>query len=242
MKKLFILISIISIFSLSFAMEIKYFGHSCFRLQFDSGFSVIIDPFSFIGYPIPQTDANLLISSHEHDDHYNPNFLGKKVEVIVGTKNGGKDWNLFERKIKGIKIWNIPFYHDEVQGKKRGKNSIIVIDAEGMRIVHLGDLGIALTDKELKLLDNVDILFLPVGGYYTLSQREALRVINQLNPKIVIPMHYKTEYTENWPIASLDEFLKLVKNFKVVKLESSTLKISKDKLPKTTEIWVLSYK
>lgn len=233
--------SLILFISLSFSMEIRYFGHSCFRIQFDSGFSIIIDPFSS-NYPIPHTTADLIISSHEHGDHYNPNFLGKKVEVIVGTKNGGTDWNLFEKKIDDIKIWNIPTFHDDAEGKKRGKNSITVVDAEGIRLVHLGDLGIVLTDKEIKLLGKVDILFIPVGGYYTLSQEDALKVINKLNPKIVIPMHYKTEYTQGWPIGTLDEFLKLVKDVKIVKLESSLLKISKDKLPKTTEIWILNYK
>ncbi len=241
MKKYLILILLTSLLSLTFAMEIKYFGHSCFRIQFESGFSIIIDPFSS-NYPIPQTTADLIISSHEHGDHYNPNFLGKKVEVIVGTKGGGANWNLFEKKIGDIKIWNIPTYHDDTEGKKRGKNSITVIDAEGIRLVHLGDLGIILKEKEINLLGKVDILFIPVGGFYTLSQEEALKVIKQLKPNIVIPMHYKTEYTQGWPIGTLDEFLRLVKDIKIVRLEVSSLKISIDKLPKTTEIWVLDYK
>ncbi|MCS7201491.1 MAG: MBL fold metallo-hydrolase [Dictyoglomus sp.] len=241
MKKFLILITLFSLFSISFAMEIRYFGHACFRIQFNSGYSVIIDPFSS-NYPIPQTTADLIISSHEHGDHYNPNFLGKKVEVIVGTKDRGTEWNLFEKKIEDIKIWNVPTFHDDAEGKKRGKNSITVIDGEGIRLVHLGDLGIVLTEKEIKLLGKVDILFIPVGGYYTLSQEEALKVINQINPKVVIPMHYKTEYTQGWPIGTLEEFLKLVKELKIVKFESSLLNISKDKLPKTTEIWILNYK
>jgi len=244
MKKVFfICILIILLISFSLAIEIRYLGHSCFRLEFSSGLSIILDPYSSsTGYPIPKISADLLISSHEHADHYNPNFLEKKVDIIVGTKNNGADWNIFEKKLKDVKIWNIPYYHDEVEGKKRGKNSITVIDAEELRIVHLGDLGTILTEKEIKLIDKVDILFLPVGGYYTLSQKDALVVINQLNHKIVIPMHYKTEYTKNWPISSLDDFLSLAKKFKIVMFETSTIKISKDKLPKSTEIWVLSYK
>ncbi len=241
MNKYLVLILLLSLISLTFAMEIKYFGHACFRIQFESGFSIIIDPFSS-NYPIPQTTADLIISSHEHGDHYNPNFLGKRVEVVVGTKGGGADWNLFEKKIGDIKIWNVPTYHDDAEGKKRGKNSITVIDVEGMRLAHLGDLGIVLTEKEINLIGKVDILLIPVGGYYTLPQEEALKVIRQLNPKIAIPMHYKTEYTQGWPIGTLDEFLKLVKDIKIVRIESSLLKISRDKLPKATEIWILEYK
>ncbi|PMQ02017.1 MAG: MBL fold metallo-hydrolase [Dictyoglomus sp. NZ13-RE01] len=239
MKKLLFLFSfIIFLFSISYGLEIKYFGHSCFQITFSNGFSIILDPFDrTTGYPIPKTSANLLISSHEHRDHYNPDFLGKKVDVLVGTKNNGKDWNLFNEKIDGIKIWNIGVYHDDKNGSLRGKNSITIIEGEGLKIVHLGDLGTILTEKEIKLLQNVDILFLPVGGYYTLSVKDALTVINQLNPKIVIPMHYKTEFTKSWPISDINEFISLIKTYKTF---GNTINVTKENIPQKTEIWVMS--
>ncbi|HPU44259.1 MAG TPA: MBL fold metallo-hydrolase [Dictyoglomaceae bacterium] len=238
---IFLFIILISLVSFTFALEIKYFGHSCFRITFENGFSLIIDPYSS-AYPMPKTTADLMISSHEHDDHYNPKFVEGKVEILVGTKNGGKDWNLFNKTYKGIKIWNIPTYHDDAKGSKRGKDSITVIEGDGIKIVHLGDIGTLLSEKELEQMGKVDILIIPVGGFYTLNQADAVELIKEIKPKIAIPMHYKTEYTKDWPISPLDDFLKLIKDFKVKTYNTSTLKISKDDLPKETEIWVLNYK
>lgn len=243
MKKFFFLI-LVSIFLLeyTFAVEITYYGHSCFKFTFGNSFSIIIDPFSS-DYPIPKTQANLIISSHEHEDHYNPNFLGKKVETLVGTKNNGRDWNLFDKKIADIKIYNIPSYHDNLKGAQRGKNSIIVIEAEGLKLTHMGDIGHLLTKNELNKLKDVDILFIPVGGFYTIDVKDVVNLIKDLKPKIVIPMHYKTEYTIDWPISPLDNFLKEIKTYyKIVEIKTNHIEIIKEKLPKETEIWILNYK
>lgn len=243
MKKLIhMIIILLLLLKLTFALDITYYGHACFKIAFDNSYSIIIDPFSS-NYPIPNTQANLIISSHEHNDHYNPNFLNTKIELLVGTKNNGKEWNLFNKKIDNIKIWNIPVYHDKTNGSQRGKNSIIVIENKDLKLAHMGDLGHLLTQDELNKLQNLDIAFIPVGGFYTLDVKDVITLIKTLKPKIVIPMHYRTEYTQNWPISSLSDFLvEAEKSFKIIQINSNTIKIIKEELPKETEIWILNYK
>lgn len=243
MKKLiYLILTSIFLMNITSALTITYYGHACFRIAFDNSYSIIIDPFSS-NYPIPKTQANLIISTHEHNDHYNPNFLNTPSELIIGTKNNGKDWVLFNKKIDNIRIWNIPVYHDKTNGSQRGKNSIIVIETEDLKLAHMGDLGHLLTQDELNKLQPLDIAFIPVGGFYTLDIKDVITLIKVLKPKIVIPMHYKTEYTQNWPISSLNDFMvEAEKNFKVIQLKSNTIKIVKEELPKETEIWILNYK
>lgn len=243
MKKIVFIFLILSIlYSISLALEINYYGHACIKLSFENQYSIIIDPFSS-NYPIPSTDADLIISTHEHPDHFNPNFLNKKVEIIVGTKNNGKDWNIINRETKGIKIWNIPVYHDNSKGSQRGKNSIIVIEGDGLKIVHMGDIGHLLNKEELSKLKNVDLLFIPVGGFFTLDIKDVITTIKEISPKVVIPIHYKTEYTKDWPILPLSNFLKEAeKDFKIVSLNTNNIKLSQRDLPNKTEIWILNYK
>ncbi len=225
----------------SAALEIRYLGHSSFSIGFESGFRCILDPFApETGYSIPANlEADVLLSSHEHFDHFFEGFLGKEVRALVGTKKGGTEWNLFDETIKGVHVFALPSYHDDKEGKLRGKNAIIVLEGENLRLAHLGDIGALPEEKVKAKLKGVDILFVPTGGNYTLPLDQVVALIRDLAPRVVIPMHYRTEVTRDWPIAPLEEFLKKAGKWKMVEKGGSTISIYPEELPAATEIWLL---
>lgn len=216
-------------------MKIKWFGHSAFVINSQTGKIFITDPYEAGGYngaigyvPINIT-ADIVTISHDHAYHNytrtiqgNPKIINQKGDYEVG----------------GIKIKGIPVYHDTKQGKERGNNIIFIYEVDGLKIAHLGDLGHTLSKKEIDVLSNVDILLIPVGGYFTIDAAQATNIIENLKPKITIPMHYKTEVLD-FPIAEVDEFLEGKKSVK--KLSSVEVSIIKENLPVEPEIWVLQY-
>jgi len=169
-------------------MDITYLGHSCFKLKAKDGFSgkpisLLFDPFdpSFVGLPFAKTEADIVTVSHQHADH---NYLDKIAQGYFLIDQPG------EYEVRGISVLGYKVDHDQEKGEKRGKNNIFVVEAEGCRIAHLGDLGRQLTDHELSDLGVIDVLFLPVGGEYTLDQKEARDLISKISPTIAIPMHF----------------------------------------------------
>lgn len=221
-------------------LEIRYLGHSAFFLSFESGLQCVLDPFSpEVGYPLPEgLEVHVLVSSHEHFDHCFANFLGKPVPTLVGTKGEGREWNLFSETVQNVHIFALPSYHDDKRGVLRGKNAILVLEGDNMRLVHLGDIG-ALPEAEVReKLQDTDVLFVPVGGHYTIAPDLVVELIRDLAPRVAIPMHYRTEVTKDWFIAPLEEFLGKAKEWKVVE-KGSSLHISRKDLPETTEIWVM---
>lgn len=180
-------------------MIIQWLGHACFAIQLQTGTTIITDPFDqSIGYPLPNLAADYITISHQHYDHNAvKTILG---EPVIIEKEG--QYNFTEVNIVGI-----PSFHDSDGGKKRGKNIIYIIEAEGLRLCHLGDLGHVLTLEQVKAIGDIDVLFVPVGGYFTIDHNQAAKIVEQLGPKCVIPMHYKTEYID-FPISGADEFLR----------------------------------
>lgn len=164
-------------------MEIIWFGHSCFKLK-GKKVSVVCDPYDEkIGIkPAKKLEADIVTVSHQHYDHNNIKIVGGSPFIIDGPG---------EFEIKEVSIFGIPSFHDKKQGQERGKNTIFLIEMEGVRICHLGDLGHLLSEEELEQLDGVDVLLIPVGGIYTISSKEAVELISEIEPKIVIPMHYR---------------------------------------------------
>ena len=196
-------------------MTITWFGQSCFRIEAKEG-SMLIDPFSpDIGLKPPKIKDDIVLVTHEHYDHNNIEGAGPEAFII---KNPG------EYEKNGIAVLGIHSYHDKTEGKERGPNTIYVIKAEDMTVCHLGDLGQEkLDEKQVEEIGDVDILMIPVGGSYTINYKEALEVISQIEPKIVIPMHYKVKDL-NIEIESADKFVKelgltpeKVDKFKIVK-------------------------
>jgi len=169
-------------------MNITWYGHSCFKIQTKSQRGsdeavIITDPFEKnIGLRPPQGNADIVTVSHSHNDHNNTESI--KGEPFIIDAPG-------EYSIKGIQVEGINSYHDKERGIKRGRNTIFIIESESLRICHLGDLGHILTEEQLEKIGNVDVLMIPVGGTFTLNAKEAEEVIGQVEPKIIMPMHYK---------------------------------------------------
>jgi len=214
----------------------QYLGHSCFFLE-TGGFRILIDPYSpQVGYGTLLKEADLVTISHEHMDH-NYAEAAPGAEIIRGLTSDGLGWETVSYKEGNISITGIPSYHDNASGKLRGRNTVFIFDIAGIRLVHLGDLGHLLHEGDIERIRPVDILFIPVGGHYTIDALEAAQVVEQLVPSVVVPMHYGTRATRNWPITSCDPFLE--GEDAVYKKGNKPLKIVKDILPETTEVWVL---
>ncbi|MGB9679058.1 MAG: MBL fold metallo-hydrolase [Thermoanaerobacteraceae bacterium] len=210
-------------------MNIKWLGHSCFKLTSEKGTVVVTDPFDeSVGYPMPNVKADIVTSSHSHFDHNYFKAVKGNFEIVD---------SLGEQNIKGIKIKGVNTYHDEEGGAKRGKNIVFVFDIDGIRIAHLGDLGHVLTDMQIKEIGKVDIILIPVGGFFTINAKKAVEVMNQLSPKITIPMHYKTEFI-NFPIDTVDNFLDLAGGKKIL---SPSVDITKTDLEKDPKVIALNF-
>ncbi|MBX4211552.1 MAG: MBL fold metallo-hydrolase [Candidatus Yanofskybacteria bacterium] len=164
-------------------MTITWFGQSCFRIEAKEG-SILIDPFSKeIGLRPPKIKDDLVLVTHQHMDHNNTTEMNPEALLIDGPGE-------YERK--GIQVQGILSYHDKSQGKERGLNTIYLIKAEEMTLCHLGDFGQGkLDDSQVEAIGDVDLLLVPVGGTYTIDAKEAVEVISQVEPKVIIPMHYK---------------------------------------------------
>lgn len=179
-------------------MDISYLGHSSFRLKGKTT-SIVTDPYSNdTGMKYPKTEADIVTISHDHTDHNNLSGVGGEPRVVNGAG---------EYEIGGVSIFGVPSYHDEKGGEERGRNTIYVIRIDGINVCHLGDLGHKLTTTELDEIGTVDVLLVPVGGVYTVDAAGASVVVSQLEPKIVIPMHYRVPGL-NYELGSLDDFLK----------------------------------
>ncbi len=168
-----------------FAMDITYLGHSSFKLKGKTA-SVITDPFDpkFVGLKYPSCDAEIVTISHNHNDH-NQSQLVKAVRMVI---NGPGEY-----EVSGVSIIGIASFHDTKKGEQRGENTIYVFEIDGLRMAHLGDLGEELSDEMISQLGNIDVLMIPVGGEYTIGAKEAVKVIGEVDPYFVIPMHYKVD-------------------------------------------------
>lgn len=214
-------------------MLITYLGHSCFKLQDKTGpdgMAVITDPFNKnIGLKEPHFEADIVTVSHAHDDHNNVGVI-RGNPFIIDTAG--------EYDVKGVSVIGVDSYHDNQEGKERGKNIIYRLDIDDLLVVHLGGLGQnALDTKQLEKLEGTDILLIPVGGKVTINAKEAVEIIAQIEPRIVIPMHYKLKETK----LDIDGIDKFIKEFGVKPRYEEKLKVSKKDLPQEeTELVVLS--
>jgi len=211
-------------------MEIMWYGQACFRLR-SRGLAVVTDPYSpEIGLKLPRLTATIVTVSHQHEDH---NYIGaiKGPPFIISGPG--------EYEIEGIFVIGVGTYHDAKQGQERGKNTAYLIEFEGLTICHLGDLGHVLTQEQVEQLNSVDILLIPVGGKYTLNGSKAAEVVGLLEPKIVVPMHYKVPGL-NVQIEGASRFLKELAVEPPSKLELLT--ISKSQLPDETRVVLLEPK
>lgn len=207
-------------------MEITYLGHSSFKL-IGKDISIICDPFDSakVGLNFPRVEADVVTISHDHFDH-NAKEAVRGSFVCFDTPG--------EYEIKGAEIIGIDSFHDESQGAERGHNTIFVYEIDGIHICHLGDLGCSLSSEQIEKMDGVDILMVPVGGKLTIDAKQAAKVISDIEPKIVIPMHFKVgKMTELDPLEKfISEIGKAPKNL-------DRLKIQKKELPENLEVIIL---
>jgi len=211
-------------------MKIRWLGHSCFLITNERGINILTDPFDeTLGYRMTKEKINIITISHEHYDHNNTMGIKGKSVVLKGPVN---------RDTHKIVFKGISSYHDSVYGKHRGENTIFVIKTDELTLCHLGDLGHLLYNEQLEQINHVDILFIPVGGYFTINHIQAEQVINQIKAKIVIPMHYKTEAIK-WSIDPLSVFLNEKQNIKMV--GEKFFEVNSSTLPEKTTIYVLNY-
>jgi len=206
-------------------MTITWFGQSCFRIESKEG-SILIDPFSKeLGLRPPKIKDDIVLVTHAHWDHNN--IEGANEESLLITNPG-------EYERKGISVRGIISYHDNTQGSERGYNTIYVIRAEEMTICHLGDLGQqVLSDTQVEEIGDVDVLLVPVGGVYTIDHKEAVHVISQIEPKIIVPMHYKVPGL-SVELESVEKFIKeaglSAERVEKIKIAKKTLPVEETKL------------
>ncbi|ADQ03642.1 Zn-dependent hydrolase of the beta-lactamase fold-like protein [Caldicellulosiruptor owensensis OL] len=209
-------------------MKITYLAHASFLIETKSGVKILTDPYdNSVGYTVFELSADVVLTSHKHFDHAYTKSL--KGDYVLVEKEG-------EFNVKGVKIKGIKTFHDKEKGQKRGENIVFVIEDE-FSIAHLGDLGHELAAAELEKMGKVDILLIPVGGVYTIDAKEALNVAKAVNPRVIIPMHYKTEKLK-FDLGKVEEFTKHFEDVEV--LQTSEIEINS--LPEKQKVLVLKYK
>ncbi len=208
-------------------MKITWLGHASFLIE-SGGKKLISDPFNEkLGYPVYEEEVDIATVSHEHWDHNATSRLKGNPAVIKSTG---------EFNIAGFKIIGFPAYHDKSKGKERGNNTVYKICAEGINLLHMGDLGHLLSSEQYLRLGQVDLLLLPVGGVYTIDADEAYQIVQAINPAIIIPMHFNTPHL-CFELAPVEQFT--CKFDQVIK--QPFLEITADNLPEQAEIIVLDY-
>lgn len=181
-------------------MKLKWYGHSCFALTYADGTTIVIDPFDdSVGYPLCDARADAALCSHGHFDHNYVKSLQGDPQVITDSA---------PRTVGGVKIHGLACFHDEAQGAKRGPNIAFILEGDGLRVAHLGDLGHLPTPEMYEALHGVDILLIPIGGTYTITAPEAAALIREARPHTAIAMHFKTVLC-NLSIADEGEFVRL---------------------------------
>src|SRR3990167_10878538 len=212
-------------------MDITYLGHASFRLKGKTA-SVITDPYdSSIGLKFPKSEADIVTISHGHPDHNAAAAVGGEAFVVEGPG---------EYEIKEIKIVGVPSFHDEKQGKERGKNNIFNIKIDGLWVCHLGDFGQAeLSREQVDGIGRVDILLVPTGGVYTIDASTAAKIVAEVQPKIVIPMHF-LDNESNLKLEPVEKFLKEMGAEKAEPADK--LSIGKEKLPEELQLVLLQRK
>jgi L-ascorbate metabolism protein UlaG (beta-lactamase superfamily) len=216
-------------------MKIKWYGHAAFLITSAQGVRIVTDPYepgAFDGklsYGKIGDQADIVLVSHDHADHNHTKDLPGSPQVIKGS---GSKMN------RGIAIRGVATFHDPSKGSERGDNTVFTLNVDGIQICHLGDLGHVLSQKELAEIGPVDILLAPVGGFFTIDANEAAQVAESINPKVLIPMHFKTEKC-GFPIAPVEDFLK--GKARVRQPGTSEAAFDKASLPGQMEIVVLTH-
>lgn len=209
-------------------MEITYLGYSCFKIS-GKKINILMDPFNpaEVGIKLAKQDADVVTVSHAHKDHNYVQIMKNSDYLLLDAPG--------EYEVKESEFVGVDAYHDNEQGAQRGKLTMFEIEVDGVKIAHLGDLGTELDSAQLEKLDGVDVLMIPVGGKHTIDAETAIKVINQIEPKIVIPMHYQT--TAKSDLLPVEDFFK---DMAVSPEPQDRLKITQRDLPEELQVVYLS--
>ena len=191
-------------------MKLTWLGHSCFAVE-SGGYRIVLDPYYVESYPPLHTSANEVLCSHHHRDH---DF----VEAVELTPRGGSPFT----------VETVQTFHDDQGGALRGTNTVHVLAAEGLRVVHLGDLGHELSEAQVAPLRGCDALLIPVGGFYTIDAETAERVADAIAPRVIVPMHYRHGSHGYDVIATVEDFLRLYPADEVHCLGGSSFELTPD--------------
>ncbi len=215
-------------------MQIKWLGHSCFLVETNDGTRILHDPYkNMLGYKLPKDlKVDYVVSSHSHSDHNYTKGLDQRFTLV----------NQYGETKTAVTTFNgVLTYHDQVKGEERGDNAVFTYEVDGLRVTHLGDLGHILSTKQLAAISGTDILFLPVGGGYTIDGILGAQLANLIDPQIVIPMHYRT--TALGPFAfkfkSVNQF---VNEYNKTVNKTKILNVSTDSIDKLADVIILDYK
>ena len=211
-------------------MKIKWLGHACFLITSEQGVRIITDPYKMGGdikYTPTDRTADIITVSHDHFDH-------NEVSWVSGIPEIFKDKS--PKDIKSIQFRGVATFHDTSGGGQRGPNTVICFSVDGVRLCHLGDLGHRLDSKQVNDIGEIDVLLIPVGGHFTIDANTATQTCDDLKPKVIIPMHFKTPKLD-FPIAGVDDFLVGKKN--VSKPDTGEVEFKAGQLSEVTQIVVL---
>jgi L-ascorbate metabolism protein UlaG (beta-lactamase superfamily) len=238
---------------------LRWHGQSFFEIISTKGTRIVLDPHAIDAYNRPQVKADLVLMTHFHVDHTATDAVtnlkdAKQINALKKDENGRDTWNILDEKFRDVRIQTVGAYHDDMAGTQRGKNGVFVLDVDGLRLVHLGDLGHTLRGEQIRKIRKnddrprephpIDVLMIPVGGVYTINGLDAQKVVEQLKPtRYILPMHYGTRvYTD---LLDLDKtyFLDEQKMGKVERfLRSNEIRIDpKSKPPAEPIIAILSW-
>jgi L-ascorbate metabolism protein UlaG (beta-lactamase superfamily) len=209
-------------------MKIKYLAHAAFLITSEKGTRILTDPYETspgLNHGAIKETADIVTVSHEHGDHNNVSAVKGNPKIVKASE-----------EVKGINIKAVITAHDDKGGSQRGKNTIFCFNIDGINVCHAGDLGHELTVDQIKAIGNVDVLMIPVGGFFTIDARTATKVCDQVKPKVIIPMHYKTDKL-NFPIAGVENFLQGKNN--VTHSNQNEIEFKAGKLPGAIQIIVL---
>jgi len=210
-------------------VEIKWFGHSFFQITSSSGTVIITDPFGAMGFPLPEVWAHVVTVGREHGNHNNVGLAKGKPVILRGLKEGKDEWDTVNYTFRDVLIYNIPVHQRGFADYNLSmKGSAFVFEMDGLCICHSGDLSEPFNEDQLQLIGHVDILLQTIGGVYTIGPEGGKKVIEQLKPKIVVPMHYW--YNQN----VLERFLD--GPYRAQYLSTNSFRVSKDTLPPVTEV------
>lgn len=218
-------------------MDITYLGHSCFKLKGSAG-TVVMDPYyDYVGLTMPSVTADVITISHQHKDH-------NASQQVKATSRRDKPFLIDrpgEYEVADISVFGVPTWHDGSQGTERGQNIIFTVVIDTVSVCHLGDLGHELNEEQIAKIGSVDVLLCPVGGVFTINPIQAIKVIQSLDPAIVIPMHFKTPQHDPAVFGELQTQEDFLKEYGLSPTAIDKLSVDKNRLPEETEVVTLLY-